>query len=145
MPLISSVGSLSANPFFLRFLQRLGEGIIFVRHFAQNIVACSVDNTVDAVELITDNTFGNALDDRRAGPYRGFKIQMALLFPRELKQFPTAAGDQGFVGSNNMLAALEGFYDDLFGGMKPANKLDNDVDLRIIQDVLDLFGQTGLA
>ena len=70
IPLISSVGLLSANPFFLSQLQSFGKRKIIFGHLGQDKIARPIDDPIDAVVGVTHHAFRDRFNDRDPGTNR---------------------------------------------------------------------------
>ena len=62
----------------LGFLQHNLEGSLLIRHFAQYIVGCTVDNAENRFDTIRCQAFLQGLNDRDCTAYTGFEADVDL-------------------------------------------------------------------
>ena len=134
----------------LRLLQRLGEGAVFAAHLGEDEVGGAVEDALDVVDLVGAQALVQRPDDGDAAADARLKQQLDPVFAGQLQQFGALLGDQLLVGGDDALAALQAAFDKAVGRVKPAHYLDDNLHLRVADDLvkvkaeLILPGQLGM-
>src|SRR5215472_11311348 len=116
----------------LRFGQHFGELVRALAHRRQNVVAGSVQNTIDALQTIAGETLAQTLDYWDPAGDRGFERKECALFLRPYGELRPLVGHQRLVGCDHVLAVNDRGFDDLAGDpVSAADQLDDDIDLGI--------------
>ena len=118
----------------LRFFEHVGEVAPFLRHFTQDVVTGAVDDAGDAFDFVTAHAFAQDFDDRDAACNRRFKGKLQSFFAGQGEEGIAVAGDEGFVGGDDVFVVFEGGFDNFKGGMFAASQLDDDADIRVAGD-----------
>ena len=98
-------------------------------HLAQDEVAGSVQNTLDAMALVACQTLLQAGNYRYSTSDGGAIQQLAATAPRQRLQFHTMRSDQFFVRGHDGLPCIESAAHPLAGRIEAARQFDNDVDI----------------
>src|SRR5215472_6180638 len=111
----------------LRFGQHFGELVRALAHRRQNVVAGSVQNTIDALQTIAGETLAQTLDYWDPAGDRGFERKECALFLRPYGELRPLVGHQRLVGCDHVLAVSYRSFDDFAGDpVSAADQLDDD-------------------
>ena len=115
----------------LRFLEDFVKRQPLAAHLGENEIGGPVDDPGDPFDAIGSQALAQGFDDRNAASHRGFERDRHPFFLRRSKYFVAEIGQQGLVGCNHMLAALDGLEYEFPGHAITANQFDDDIDFRI--------------
>src|SRR5208283_1131058 len=114
---------------FLRLAQSGGEGNAVGLDLAENVVARAVKNAPDLKQFIAGQSLMQSGNYRHTACDRRAKLDLLIHLAGQVDQFGAAARDQLLVGGDHGFARLERAPDPVFGGLKAAHDLDDDVDV----------------
>ena len=101
------------------FGYRLLQGFLklqsFVGHAAQNIIAGTVQDAVDAVDMVRGKAFTQCFNDGHRAGYGRLEAQLHPVLYRRCRQFRTSLGQQHLVRRDHVLAGVQRFEDEAFG------------------------------
>src|SRR5262249_13541745 len=80
-------------------------------------------------------SFLERLDYRNAPADAAFKADSNASVPRRLLDFGAMDGEQRLVGGNHMLASCNRVENQIFRGLVAADKLHDNVDIRVVNDL----------
>ena len=116
-----------AEPLSLR--QRVGEGSPFLLHHGQDEVRGTVEDAVDAADVVADERFPHGLDDRNATGDCRLEIQGAGVLFGERGEPRAMVREQRLVCGDDVLSRLQGRLDGLLRRIAvAAHQLEEDVD-----------------
>ena len=125
-------------------------------HAREDVVAGAVDDAVDGKDAVGDEALAQRADDGYAAGDAGLEQQVALVLVRDLEEFRAALGQQGLVGGDDVLAALQRELGELERLRGAADELDDDVEVGVGDELApvgrgelgghaDLLGALGAA
>ena len=129
----------------LRLRQHGVKGQALVAHFRQDEVGSAVDDAGDPFDAVGREAFAQGLDDGHAAGDRGLEGHHHAFFLRRGEYFIAVGGEQRLVGGDNVLAVGDGFQHHVLGEGVAADQLDNDVDVRVGDDLVSVRRHFGLA
>ena len=107
-------------------------------HFAQDVVTGAVDDAVERTNLVAGEALLQRFDNRDAARCASLKIKAHLISRSKLKQFGTIFCQECLVRRNDMLAVLERTADERARLGNTADKLHDDIDIRIVHHLARL-------
>ena len=115
----------------LRVLEDAFEREPLVLHPGQDVVARTVENAVYGLDLVSGEPFAQHADDRDAAAYGGAKVDVDVVLRRRLEYLAPVLGEQLLVRRDHALPVAEGLEHKRLRDARPADCLDDDVDLRV--------------
>ena len=120
----------------LRLLERLGERQLLLLHLRQDVVAGSVEDAIDAADLIAGERLAHHLDRGNATRHRRLEVERDRILLRDLREFGAVLGEQRLVSGHDMLLGVERGLDGLLRStVLAADQLDEAVDRRILREL----------
>ena len=113
----------------------------FRRHPGEDVVGRAVDNTHDLLNMIGDQRGLDRVDDRDRAADAGFVVQARAGLLCHLPQFVKMKGKRHLVRGDNGLAVLQRAQHHGRGRLFAAQEFADDIDLRILQDIVLISGQ----
>ena len=114
---------------------------MILRHAGQDEVGGAVDDAEDAPDRFAAQALAQGAHERDPAGDGRFEQQVDAVFVGGAEQLDTDVGQQLLVRRDDRLAGGEGGGDQLAGGFDPADHLDDDVDVRVGDDVVGVPGQ----
>ena len=133
------IGFRVAEP--LRLVEHIGERDAALAHLGQDEVAGTVDDSGEPLDAVPGQPFAQRLDNRDPAGHRGFERHHHPVGVGGFEDGVAVHGDEGLVGGDHMLAALDGLKDEPAGRVRAADELDDDVDVRIAHDLPRIGGE----
>ena len=115
-------------------LQRLLKRLSSLLHTGQDEVARAVQNAVYSENIVCHQALLQGADDRNSAAYTGFKVNLRLVFARQLKLFSAMRGQQGLVGCHHRLTAAQRPRHQFPCHPRAANQLHHNVHIIRIYD-----------
>ena len=107
--------------------QNIGEAQFFPFHTGEDVVAGTIQDTVDAFDAVAHKRFTQTLDDGDTAAHTGFKPEIGTVLFRSLKQFRSELGDQRLVGSDHAFAAVQCVKDEFSGNGGTADEFHHNI------------------
>ena len=96
-------------------------GIVFL-HLREDEIARAVKDSVDRLDLVGDQALAEGRDDGDASGHGGLEGDRAALLSRPIEQLRPMFGQEGLVGRDHVLAAVEQLQDDGPCGLQPPDQ-----------------------
>ena len=112
-----------------------------LKHFRQNIVRRTIDNTGNLCNLITGQTLTKRTHNRDSASYCCLKHQIHMMCCCNLQQIFTTYCQQILISSYYILAGFQRFCDDRLCGFNTAHYFNYNVNLFIFYNVFPLIRQ----
>ena len=109
---------------------------MLLRHLRQHVIRRSVDDTHDLGDLVCCQALLQRLDDRDAAADTALIEEIDVMLIRCTIEFPQMFGNDILVGGDHVFARTHGTQHVVLCRHEPAHHLDDDRDLRVIQDLL---------
>ena len=123
----------------LGLLQHVGVIQAEAGHVIEDVIAGAVHDAADLVDLLDPAGALQLRQPADAAADRGGAAEGNALLLHQRQQLVIEGADQGFVGSDDVLAGLDGGTDKLVGGMQAAHSLHNGVNGLVLNDQLDIL------
>ena len=119
--------------------ERLFKGKPLVTHGRQNKIAGAVDDAGDPFDAVGGKAFAQTLDDRNAPCHGSFIRYGHSLFGCRRENFIAMQRKKRLIGRYDMLAGGNGFKHQTLGWLNAAHYFHDDVDFRIIDQIVPVF------
>ena len=133
------VGLGEAEP--LRLGERVGERRAGVGHAGEDVVGGAVDDAHHPADAVAGQRLAQRPDERDATAHRRLEEDVDAGALGGLEQLAAVGGDELLVGGDDRLAAHQRLDDEPAGGLDPADDLDDDVDVGIVDDRAGVVGE----
>ena len=110
----------------------------FLRHAGEDVVGGAVDDAGERCDDVRLHPVDEGADDGHAADAARFEIKPRVGALRRLFQLVPVLAEQLFVGGDDRLAAVQRREDEALCRFDAADDLDNDVDVRIADDLGDV-------
>ncbi len=130
-------------PEFLGLFQNLGKVQPLLSHLRQDVVGGPVQNAEDDLDLVGHQPFFQRTDDGDPPSHAPLEPDVHPGLIGGLENLRSVDRQEGFIGGDNMFAALDGLEDEGPSRLQPADEFDDDGDLRVIHDVGNLRREQG--
>ena len=125
----------------LRLAEDVGECGAAFAHLGQDEVARTVDDPGDPLDPVPGEPFTQRLDDRDPAGHRGFERHHHPACMCGLEDRIAVHRDERLVRGDHVLAAFDGIEDEPASWVGAADELDDDLDVRIPNDLARIGGQ----
>lgn len=105
-------------------------------HLGEHVVGRAIDNAKDGIDLVADERMLEGLDDGDAATYGRLEGDFDAMLVGGVEDFSAARRHEGLVGGDHVFSRAQGIKHDVSCHARPANELDDDVDIWIIDDIL---------
>ena len=111
------------------------------RHAREDVVARAVENSMDRLEAVSDESLAHRFDNRNSSGNGGFIKNRHALLAGEFENLATMLGEQGLVTGHDDLSSGDGFFDKRQRDIDAAHQLHDDLDRRISEDFVRIGGE----
>ena len=118
----------------LRLPERDGVRETLLRHLREDIIARPVDDRRERRHLVRREADPERLDDRDSAADARLERHGPPVFPRLGEHLATVLGQERLVGRDDVLPRGQGSEHQAQGGVGPADRLDDDPDLGVVDD-----------
>ena len=125
----------------LGFLQRSLIAHAVLGHASEHVVGGAVHNAHDRLDLVCSKGVLQGAENRDATANACLEGQLGVGIQGSLGELFAISGQQRLVCRNDALAVSERLGDDAARNRGAANELDDDVDLRVVHDVVVVIGE----
>ena len=110
-------------------------------HAREDVVARAVENSMDRLEAVSDESLAHRFDNRNSPGNGGFIKNRHALLAGEFENLAPMLGEQGLVTGYNDLPRGDGFFDKRQRDIDAAHQLHDDLDRRISEDFVRIGGE----
>ena len=109
-----------------------------VLHAGENVVGGAVDDAHDRLDAIdAERTFERS-DDRNTATDGGFDHDVDACGSGGFVNFFAVAGDDSFIGSDDMFAAVDSIEDESASRFETTDDFNDDIDIGIVDDAIEI-------
>ena len=119
--------------------RRVGQALAV--HAREDVVTRAVEDAVNELEAICDETLTEGLDDRNTAGDGGFKEEVAAVTAGGGEDLGTVFAEERLVGGDDGLAHREGGEREVAGERGATDQFAHDVDVGIRRDVEGIVGE----
>ena len=112
------------------------KGKALVLHARKNIVARSVEDTVNRLDVVAGETLAHNADDRDAASDGRAEIDVDVVLRGRIENLFAVFGEKLLVGGDDALAVIERFENERLGDTRSADRLDDDLNGLVAHDAL---------
>ena len=116
----------------LRFLQNILKGCMVALHVIQNIIAGTIENTVNAVNLIDSHRLCQSFNPGNSTSGACFIVNADIVLSCDICELLQISCDYRFVGCNDMLAAFQCLQNIRVGRLKITHRFHDDIHRSIL-------------
>ena len=129
----------------LRVFEHLGIVRALLGHLAEDVVGRAVDDRLDLEYGVGLHRLSHNAYDRHAAARRRLIVETRARLRRRLFEVDPALGEHLLVGGDDALAREQRLGQEGLGRLQSAHALDDDVDVRIVANVVDAVGDDALV
>ena len=119
------------KPFVLCFFEHGTKVLSGFCHSGEDVVRRAVEDAVNRLNIVGDQTLAERLDNGNATTHTGFKAESNIIFNRCLKKAIAAFGKKSFVRRNHIFAILKCREDEIISRINTAHHFDHNLNCRI--------------